>query len=128
MTGDANTLTTREFSRLTGIPVASVARMLRQSQLRGEKRSGKWAIYRSELEKAGTSNKQETRNRPETPTVNEDVYDIDTFVAMTYLTKKGVLRWLQTGRLTGSTDTAGNASIDAANLSRPEIQYILRMK
>ena len=37
-------LTTNEFSKLTGIPVATVGKLLRDGKLKGEKVSGRWMI------------------------------------------------------------------------------------
>ena len=44
------TLNTGGFSQITGIAVSTITQMLRLNKIRGEKRSGKWAIYESELQ------------------------------------------------------------------------------
>ena len=133
MTDDAKTLSSGEFSKLTGIAVPAVTQMLRQGKLRGEKRSGKWAIYASELQNpaVGTdqAHTQSTARREaatDPPAVNAATYDVETFAQMTYLTEKGVRQWLKNGRLSGSTGTDGKALVDAANFDRPELRHLIR--
>lgn len=130
MTDHGKTLTTAEFSQVTGIAVSTVSRMLRQGKLRGEKRDGKWAIYASELPETtttATTLPADTRanqgpcadNQPHAAT--QTTYDIKTFSQMTYLTEKGVRQWLKTGRLSGGQDR-----VNASNLDRPEFQHLVR--
>jgi predicted site-specific integrase-resolvase len=133
MTGNDKTLTTAEFSQKTGISVSTITQMLRLNKLRGEKRSGKWAIDESELQNAAIASKEKrgiSTARPgpayNMPSVAKKAYDIETFVEMTYLTEKGVRRWLKSGRLSGSTDANGKVLVDAANLDRPELKHLVR--
>jgi hypothetical protein len=137
MTDADNTLTTSDYSKLSGIAVSTIAQMLRQGKLRGEKRNGKWAIDASEVQKiqttAGETNKESDiiikSNVDQTSSVNPSggkVYDVDTFARMTYLTERGVRQWLKSGRLSGTVDDGGNALVDADNLERPEIRHLIR--
>ena len=133
MTDIGKTLSTTEFSKMTGISVATLGKMLRRGKLRGEKHNGKWAILASELQHVAVVPKKDP-----TPTSTKgsfasstspaaaDTYDIETFVQMTYLTEKGVRQWLKTGRLSGGTDTGGKVLVDAANLDRPELRHLIR--
>ena len=134
MTENGKALTTAEFSHLTGIAVSTITRMLRRDKIRGEKRSGKWAIYESELQNTAVV----TQKDPGETSAGVDpasiapaaaapqTYDVDAFVQMTYLTEKGVRQWLKTGRLSGCTGADGKLRVDAANLERPELKHLIR--
>lgn len=137
MTDADNTLTTSDYSKLSGIAVSTIAQMLRQGKLRGEKRNGKWAIDASEGQKiqttAGKTNKESdiiieptVDQPPSDKPSGGKVYDVDTFARMTYLTERGVRQWLKSGRLSGTVDDGGNALVDADNLERPEIRHLIR--
>lgn len=133
MTDIGKTLTTGEFSQMTGIAVSTITQMLRQGQINGEKHSGKWAIYESELQNKTVVTKKDRRQSSaslgpifDTPANAGRTYDIETFVQMTYLTEKGVRQWIKTGRLSGSTDAGGKVRVDAANLDRPELRHLVR--
>jgi len=127
------TLTTGEFSQITGIAVSTITQMLRLNKIRGEKRSGKWAIYESELQNSAVVTQ---KNRGgisasvgpiiNTPVAAPKAYDVETFVQMTYLTEKGVRQWLKTGRLSGRSGADGKVLVDTANLDRPEGQLLIR--
>ena len=49
MAQQSSSLSTREFSELTGIAVSTVNRLLREGKIKGVKTSGKWKIDRSEM-------------------------------------------------------------------------------
>ncbi|MGB7920110.1 MAG: helix-turn-helix domain-containing protein [Desulfobacterales bacterium] len=49
MPQDASSLSTREFSKLTGIAVSTVNRLLREGKIKGVKTAGKWKIAESEM-------------------------------------------------------------------------------
>jgi hypothetical protein len=134
MADTAKTFTTGEFSEKTGIPVSRLTQMLRQGKLGGEKRSGKWAIYASELDN-NTVLMKTTRRRSahdpgadvdDTPAASDQAYDVRTFAQMTYLTENGVRRWLKMGRLSGRIDSDGQQVVDASNLDRPELRHLIR--
>jgi hypothetical protein len=134
MTDDAKTLSSGEFSKITGLTVSTVTKLLRQGKLRGEKRSGKWAIYASERHNPVLG----TNKTPAQPaiqfddppanisTVSAGAYDVETFARMTYLTEKGVRQWLRNGRLSGRSGADGKDLVDAANLDRPELRHLIR--
>jgi hypothetical protein len=133
MAENKKTLTTAEFSKMSGISVSTITQMLRRDKIRGEKRSGKWAIYQSETQSpavlAKTDNEKSDADLGpifDTPVAGGNTYDVETFSQMTYLTEKGVRQWLATGRLSGSIDAAGNKRVDAANLDRPELRHLIR--
>ena len=134
MTDDAKILSSGEFSKITGLAVSAVTKMLRQGRLRGEKRSGKWAIYASELQNPALGKKDtpaQSTDRlghpaEEISAVNATAYDVETFARMTYLTEKGVRQWLKSGRLSGRSGADGKDLVDAANLDRPEFRHLVR--
>ena len=133
MSENDKTLTTGEFSQITGIAVSTITQMLRRGKIRGEKRSGKWAIYKNELQNAAvvTPNNRKSKSTSvdlvsNPPSVSPKTYDVDAFVQMTYLTEKGVRQWLRTGRLSGRAGADGKVRVDAANLARPELQHLIR--
>jgi len=128
MTENAKTLTTGEFSKITGIAVSSLTLMLRQGRIRGEKRSGKWAIDEKEVQNTVVLSKQKAGKSStdlgpifDAPVAAGKTYNVETFSQMTYLTRKGVRQWLETGRLSG-----GKGMVDAANLDRPGLKHLIR--
>lgn len=134
MADNENTLTSAEFSQQTGIAVSTITQMLRQGELCGEKRNGKWAIFASELQSQVITIKKE-RAKPsppgpgpifEVPAVSASSYDVESFARLTYLTEHGVRQWLKTGRLAGRMEAGGKALVEAANLDRPEFQHLVR--
>jgi len=137
MTDAGKTLTTREYSQISGIAVSTITQMLRKGTLRGKKINGKWAIDASEGQKinatdGNTKKKAEKKADPhaeQTPSLKPSggkAYDVETFVRMTYLTEKGVRQWLKIGRLSGAVDASGNAMVDADNLQRPALRHLIR--
>lgn len=127
------TLTTGEFSNVTGLTVSTIAKMLRLGKLSGEKRKGKWAIFESELQrhkiqgnKKGKQFSGKTASVANIPASHADSYTIEEFARLTYLTEKGVHNWLKTGRLTGNLNPGGSGMVDGDNLSRPELRHLIR--
>ena len=133
MGDNGKTLTTTQFSQMTGIAVSTITRMLRRETIRGEKRGGKWAIYESELQHTAVVTQKDSGGISagvdpicHAPAATPETYDVDAFVQMTYLTEKGVRQWLKTGRLSGRAGADGKVRVDAANLDRPELQHLIR--
>ena len=137
MTSAGNTLSTNEYSKISGLSISTITKMLRKGELRGQKIGGKWAIDASETQQfnAGgdqTNNHQKDSEKPAakqtavTKPSNNETYDIDTFTSMTYLTEQGVRQWVKNGRLSGSVDNSGNLLVDADNLNRPEFRHLIR--
>jgi len=145
------TITTREFSELTGIPPAAVGELIRDGKLKASKRGGKWAIPRSEVSAARTkSGPPKARTpiapKPAQPRAQEPVtpaaapspaespgtapadftYTVPEFSAMSYLTEKGVAEWLKIGRLKGVKAESGEWRVLASNLQVPDIRRLLR--
>lgn len=133
MTDNDRTLTTAQFSQMSGITIATTTRMLRQGKLHGEKRNGKWAINPGELQHpavvAQTGPKKSSADLGpivDAPVTAGKSYHVETFAEMTYLTEHGVRRWLRTGRLSGSIDSNRKGLVDATNLDRPEFKHLIR--
>lgn len=133
MVENEKTLTTTEFSQMTGIAVPTITRMLRQETIRGKKRGGKWAIYESELQNRTVATRKDPAAMPpglnpaaNPPADSPKTVDVDAFAQMTYLTEKGVRQWLKTGRLSGRTGADGTLRVDASNLERPELRHLIR--
>ena len=138
MTSAGKTLTTNEYSKISGISVSTITKMLRDGSLKGQKVNGKWAIDANQAQPPQSSTGQPKKKvrQTEPPAANPSTstqassgnraYDVDTFTQMTYLTEKGVRQWVKNGRLTGIVDAKGNVLIDADNLDRPEIRHLIR--
>lgn len=133
MADRSKTLTTTEFSQMTGIAVSTITRMLRRETIRGVKRGGKWAIYESELQNEAVVTQKDPGETSAgvnpasiAPAAASQTYDVDAFAQLTYLTEKGVRQWLKTGRLSGCTGADGKLRVDAANLERPELRHLVR--
>ena len=127
------TLSSAEFSKITGIAVSTINKMLRQGNLRGEKRSGKWAIFKEELNSAAIAKHQQTAPLSTAIDAGSDTsssdgmrYDVVSFARMTYLTENGVRQWLKTGRLSGGIEADGKPFVDVANLGRADFKHLIR--
>jgi len=70
MAQKTRSLTTSEFSKLTGIPVSSVGKLIREGKIKAKKASGKWKIAESQL-KANTV-VELTRVRKQKPALTID--------------------------------------------------------
>ena len=133
MTGDGKSLTTAEYAKKVGIPVAAVTRMLREGKLRGEKRGGRWIVFEDAspaTPSADTGTDKSSSSPPVAdtpmPPAGKTTYDVETFAELTYLTVKGVHQWLKAGRLSGRIAASGEIMIDAANLERPDFKHLVR--
>lgn len=137
MTLAGKTLTTSEYSKISGTSVSTITKLLRKGDLQGQKINGKWAIDASEAQKINTpaappskhaqKNAAPAGDPPPPPSASGGkTLDVETFTRMTYLTEKGVRQWLKTGRLSGRVDDHGNPLVDADNLDRPEIRHLIR--
>jgi hypothetical protein len=138
MTSAGKTLTTSEYSKISGRSVSTITKLLRDGKLKGQKVNGKWAIDASQAQPTGSNTEQPQNNaqknappvaEPSTPAKSSSgnkTYDVDTFTRMTYLTEKGVRQWVKSGRLSGSVDARGNVFVDADNLDRSEIRHLIR--
>lgn len=141
-------LTTAEFASKTGIPTASVSKLIRAGKISAEKKSGKWMIPPDQLnvsavKAAGKPGPKATqpapkksaaakpppaddRSRAASQKTAEKEYTISEFAGLTYLTEFGVREWLKKGRLTGRQATGGEWLIDAANLAAPAFRHLVR--
>ena len=137
MTSAGNTLSTNEYSKISGLSVSTITKMLRKGELQGQKIGGKWAIDASEAQQIKadgdqTNNRKQdcvnpaTKQTAATKPSDNETFDIDTFTRMTYLTEQGVRQWVKDGRLSGSVDDSGNLLVDADNLNRPELRHLIR--
>lgn len=127
MTNTPKPLTTAEYAKISGMTPSTIARMLREGKLNGEKRGGKWAILvNAEPHFDDTEETQQSVAPPATSTTKVIRYDIATFAKMTYLTENGVRQWLKSGRLTGGANEDGRMEVDAVNLERLEVQHLVR--
>lgn len=52
MATQTTSMTTGEFARAAGIPVASISRLIRQGKLKAKKKGGKWMIPQGQLDAA----------------------------------------------------------------------------
>ena len=140
-------MTTAEFARKSGIPTAKVSELIRAGKIKAEKVSGRWQIAESQLKveavsqygksapvkkKSATSKaaSKPSKAKAAAPKVTADSkqksYSVTEFAAMTYLTEKGVMEWLKTGRLKGQQESGGEWSIGAENLQVADIFRLVR--
>ena len=148
MAKNSPSLSTREFSDLTGIPVSAVSRLVREGKIKGVKVSGKWLIDRAELNAEAIRALLKTKSHPKTskpagrvpqaqPAHGKKVekhpselpaktFSVSEFSDLTYLTKKGVEEYLQKGRLQGVRDDKGNWRLGHEYLQNPGIRHLVR--
>jgi hypothetical protein len=113
-------LTTREFASQAGIPTPAVTKLIKEGQIKAEKKSGKWMIAESQLNakavaevrktgkpaaKKKTATPAEKRAAPKKPSPAKKekplavkraaakTYTLAEFAEMTYLTEFGVKEW-----------------------------------
>lgn len=134
--GEKNSvLTTGEFSKLTGIPTSTVAKMVRKGKLVGEKVGGKWMIPRDQLT-AGAVQARAAKNIPpavagQSATAKKSqpsggYCSIAQFCERTYLTEAGIEQWLKSGRLQGRKGADGHWQVDRQNLDAPHLRHLIR--
>lgn len=134
-------LTTREFSSQTGIPVSMVTQMIRDGKIKASKISGRWQIPEEQLgnpavrdpSDAGpaagrTKTSGEKHSAPPAAPPSAQRITVRDFSARTYLTDFGVVQYLKQGRLKGGRDESGQWWVDAASLTDPSLQHLLRPK
>ena len=142
MAKESLTLTSREFSDKTGIPVATVNRLLREGKIKGAKASGKWLIDRGELSAKAVQALSKTADRPVSskpapksiekkgkkrqPKPTDKTYSVAEFSSLTYLTEGGVVEYIKKGRLKGVKDEQGNWQLSHENLQNPHIHHLIR--
>lgn len=130
-------MTTREFAEASGIPAATIAKLIRQGKLKAHKKDGRWRIPRSELgSRALAALRAPATPRPEpppaaateappAPAAADRSLSIAEFAARTYLTEKGVRDWLKVGRIAGRQEQ-GEWRIPESSLESPAIRRLLR--
>jgi excisionase family DNA binding protein len=137
-----DSMTTAEFAKASGIPAASVSKLIRDGKLKAAKVSGRWRIDHSQLQAKAvvaygrTAPEKPAAAPPKAPspkkpaaaesTPPKKAFSIAEFAAMTYLTEKGVRQWLKIGRLKGQMAPNGEWSVDAANLEVADIARLVR--
>jgi excisionase family DNA binding protein len=130
-------LTTAEFAQATGIPAATISRLIRQGRLKARKQSGKWMIPPDQLEASCVREFTQPPAAPAPPPekpgaarqgapAEGKTYSIAEFAAMTYLTEKGVAEWLRNGKLRGGRNAAGELEVLASNLESAGISRLVR--
>jgi hypothetical protein len=65
-------LSTLDFSRLTGIPVSAVAKLIREGKIKGKKASGKWKIAESQLKLKAIKELSQARKQKKALTIDDD--------------------------------------------------------
>jgi predicted site-specific integrase-resolvase len=112
-------LTAQEFASRTGVSPSTVTKRLRDGSLKGKKISGRWMIPESELpgDTAPPKDAQSQTGR---------FCSVEAFAERTYLTPKGVERYLQNGTLKGQRDAEGQWRVDEKSLELPQIRHLLR--
>lgn len=140
MSQEKKLMTTGAFAKEVGISTAKVSKLIRDGKIEATKVSGRWRINPSQLKifsahKSGqgttakipkSASKATPRARKAGPATSQKSFSIGEFAAMTYLTEKGVLDWLKSGRLTGRIGAKGEWSIEASNLKKADILRLVR--
>jgi len=137
-----DSMSTAEFAKTAGIPAATVSKLIRDGKLKAAKVSGRWRIDRSQLKAkavAAVGRPAAAKPAPVAPkspspkkpaaaksAPPRKAFSIAEFVAMTYLTEKGVRNWLKTGRLRGQKAADGEWTVDAGNLQVADIARLVR--
>jgi excisionase family DNA binding protein len=127
-------LTTNEFSKLTGIPASTIAKMVRTGKLEGTKVKGRWLIPRSQLEadvvkaqsESGATSVSVASGSAKESRPSGSYFTVPEFSARTYLTEAGIERWLMSERLMGKRDAKGRWQVDRRNLELPQIKHLIR--
>ena len=122
MTLQKKYLTTKEYSSISGIPVSSLRRLLREGKLEAIKSSGKWMVPESQLQ---SKDIQETEKSAEIEPVKK-TYSVEEFAEMTFLTPFGVEQWLKKGLLLGISDPERGLRVDAESLEIPNVKRLVR--
>ena len=128
-------MTTSEFARKAGLKPAMVSKLIREGKIEAAKVSGRWRIEPDQLKMVAAQNpgqrapvkmaKAAPKGKKKTGSSSKALSVAD-FAAMTYLTEKGVVQWLKTGRLKGRMEPNGEYSVDAENLKRPDVSRLVR--
>ena len=128
-------LNTKEFAKLSGLSTNQISKYLRNGSLKGEKKSGKWQIPKSELDspvvKGASAPAPAKETAPKAPapqpsTTTSGALTVAEFAQKTFLTEKGVLEWITKGRINGIKDANGQWQISAASLEDPAVAYLVR--
>ena len=133
---DRNLMSTRELSTLTGLSISKITNMLRSGKIKGEKKSGKWRIYKNDLRNqfpnltpSNKSSEIRTQTMGENgpkPSASGASLSISEFSKLTYLTNFGVLSFIKKGILKGFQDEHGDWRIKADALNSPNIKHLIR--
>jgi hypothetical protein len=122
-------LTTREFASQSGRTVDQVTRLLREKQLKGHKKAGRWMIPADQLQASREVKEPIAQPAPDKPTASSpasQTLSVAEFSAKTFLTEAGVVQWLKRGRLRGQQAAGGEWRVDTTSLELPGIQHLLR--
>jgi hypothetical protein len=130
-------LSTKEFSKYTGLSVSMVTKLLRMGQVSGEKRSGRWMIPEDQLQIKRvvdlSSSSLASKKHLSDPNVisvkiipSKKDYSVTEFSKITYLTEFGVKEWLRLGKIKGHQNKKGHWRVDANSLDIPNLQHLLR--
>lgn len=129
---ESATLSTKEFSTRTGLPVATITKLLRSGRIIGKKCSGKWMISQDQLHSkavlslGGSSSTSGIKSTPSKINPPKQTYSIREFSQITYLTEFGVEQWIKGGKIKGYQDDKGQWQVDADSLNFPILQHLLR--
>jgi excisionase family DNA binding protein len=129
MTDTSAHLTTQEYASRAGVSPSTVTKWLRDGTIEGKKISGRWMIAESQLQQtAAPADKAPATAAPEAGARKDSAssFTVEAFAERTYLTPKGVERYLKNGTLIGEQDAAGRWKVDAKSLELPRIRHLLR--
>ncbi len=140
MSQEQKWMTTSAFAKKAGLSSSKVSKLIRDGKIKATKVSGRWRIDPDQLaslasqkqsksapaKKGQAVPKKAAKTQKAKPAAGGKSYSISEFAAMTYLTEKGVMEWLKTGRLISQIGNKGEWSVDAANLEKADIARLVR--
>jgi excisionase family DNA binding protein len=134
-------LTTREFAERTGLSVSTVSKYIRDGKIKGNKESGRWMIPEDQIGRVRESDSgpsappsAEKSNKPaasaepkaEKPSPGGKSYTVEEFSHLTFLTPKGVVKYLKEGILDGTKGEGDQWRVAGDSLENPQIAHLIR--
>ncbi|MCG6892826.1 MAG: helix-turn-helix domain-containing protein, partial [Desulfobacteraceae bacterium] len=119
MTDTSVHLTAQEYASRAGVSTSTVTKWLRDGTIEGKKISGRWMIPESQLQTTAAPGGKSSATAPATTGAKKDStpsFTVEAFAERTYLTPKGVERYLKNGTLVGEQDADGRWKVDAKSL------------
>ena len=134
-------LTTREFAERTGLSVSTVSKYLRDGKIKGMKESGRWMIPEDQIGRVTESDSgpssppsvkktDKPADAPEPkaakPAPGKKAFTVEEFSRLTFLTARGVVKYLKEGILEGTKGEDDQWRVAGDSLENPRIAHLIR--